>query len=128
MRLLRLYPRTAARPCSECQQWWYDDKGELLTRGGKPVPRPATSKPPCAKCPKVPPGTERPRPEAAVELTPEHVETYRFYRECRAVNEFPSDPIVRWAAAVIRRAEDLCDGVQSQRAQLTVLSLLRGAE
>lgn len=105
--------------------WWYGEDGEVLTRGGKPLPRPKGKGPPCGSCPKVPAGTESPGPEKAVELTAELRECYRFYRECRAVGAFPADPIVRWAAAVIRSAEDHCEKVQSHRTQLTVLSAVK---
>ncbi|AWM38132.1 hypothetical protein GobsT_37750 [Gemmata obscuriglobus] len=98
----------------------------MVTRGGQPLRRPRGSHPPCGKCPKVPAGTERPSPAEAVELTDQHRRTVRFYRECRAVGRFPDDPLVRWAAAVIRSAEDHCERVSSQRTQLAVLSALRG--
>lgn len=115
----------AARPCDECKTYLYDAAGEPVLRGGKPVRRPPGSPLPCANCPKIPPGTP-PLPENAVELTEEHRETVRFYRECRAVGQFPADPIVRWAAATLRAAEDHCDRVQATRTQLTVLTALKG--
>jgi hypothetical protein len=48
-------------------------------------------------------------PESAVELSEQHHQTYQFYRECVAVGHFPSDPRVRWAAAIIRATEDRCE-------------------
>lgn len=77
----------------------------MLTRGGKPVPRPPLSPTPCVRCPKIPPGRD-PKPESAAELTPQLAECYQHYLECRAVGDFPADPIVRTAAALIRQVED----------------------
>lgn len=87
------------------------------------MPRPPAAPLPCGACPKVPPKAE-PRPESAVELTPEHRETVRYYEECRAVGSFPDDPIVRWAARVLRSADDHCERSLATRTQLNVLTLL----
>jgi hypothetical protein len=121
-----LFPRVAARSCDECRHWWYDDRGEPVKRGGEPLRRPKTSRPPCGSCPKVPPGTPNPSPADAIELSEQHRQTVRHYRECRAVGRFPDDPLVRWAAAIIRSAEDHCERVSNQRAQLTALSAIKG--
>lgn len=80
----------------------------------------ATGSTPCAECPKIPArvigedGKEIPKLPAnaiklrphAVELTPRLVAAWLHYRECRAVGQFPDDPIVRSNAAEFRRAED----------------------
>lgn len=124
-RLTRLYPRIAALSCRDCVVNWYDADGKPVERGGKLLPRPAGSRPPCRTCPKIPPGTD-PRPENAVELSEEHRDTVRYYEECRAVGHFPDDPIVRWAARVLKNAADHCDKAEANRTQLTVLSVLRG--
>ncbi len=121
-----MYPKVAARSCEDCRRFMYDDKGDVLTRGGEPVKRPRGGRTPCATCPKVPAGTPSPSPAAAVELSEEHRQALRFYRECRATGEFPADPLVRFLAAAFRAAEDHCDKVHSHRSQLTVLSSLRG--
>ncbi|HEY1190381.1 MAG TPA: hypothetical protein VGE74_22295 [Gemmata sp.] len=97
-----------------------------MKRGGQALRRPANAPTPCGSCPKVPAGTERPSPAAAVELSEPHRQTVRFYRECKAVGRFPDDPIVRWAAAIIRSAEEHCERVAGQRNQLAMLSLLKG--
>ncbi len=123
-----MYPQIAARPCDECKQFLYDDRGNLMTRGGPggtPVARPKGSKPPCATCPKIPPGTERPGPEQAVELSADLRQAFQFYRECKAVGSFPNDPIVRWLSAQFAAAESHCDKVSAHRSQLTVLAAVR---
>lgn len=76
---------------------------------------------PCAKCPKIPDevydesgklisktvaNTKRVRPHAA-EFTPRIAQAYRHYRECRAVNQFPDDPIVRANAVHFQDAEEM---------------------
>lgn len=97
----------------------------MLTRRGEPVPRPPGAPTPCRTCPKVPPRSD-PRPESAVELSEEHRETVRYYEECRAVGHFPDDPIVRWAARVLRSAEDHVEKALAARSQLNVVTLMRG--
>lgn len=65
-------------------------------------------KPPCRSCPKVP--KDAPKvPESAVELSVRNLRAVSHYWECRAVNSFPDDPIVRRNAAIIRRVEDEYD-------------------
>jgi hypothetical protein len=51
-------------------------------------------------------GCPKGTPEVPLSLTPENQQAYRFDRECRAVNEFPNDPLVRRHAALIRAVEE----------------------
>jgi hypothetical protein len=88
----------------------YDDRGGSfggpLLRLGKMIPRAKGARTPCSYCPKIPQG--RPlEPASAVELSPHNAQAYQHYLECRAVGQFPDDPIVRRNAVVIRKAEDL---------------------
>jgi len=57
--------------------------------------------PPCrlSGCPK---GT----PENSIELSQKNLQAWHHYQECRAVGNFPDDPIVRRNAALIKRIED----------------------
>jgi hypothetical protein len=126
VRLALLHPRVAARPCDECRRWQYLPDGTVLTRGGRPVPRPAGAPTPCRTCPKVPPGAP-PVPESAVELGDQLQRAWEFYRECRAVGDFPADPLVRWLAARFRAAEDHCEKLATNRFQLAVISAVQGA-
>jgi hypothetical protein len=59
-------------------------------------------------CPKQPPdlSEELRTPFTAQELTEENWRAYLHYQECRAVNHFPDDPIVRRDSLIIRQAED----------------------
>jgi hypothetical protein len=49
-----------------------------------------------------------------------------FYRECRAVGQFPADPIVRWVASVVRPIEDAVEKAAQSRAQAAALGKLLG--
>lgn len=117
MRLILLHPEVASRSCEDCQRYAFDDwPGRFAAKpmtmaSGRIVLRATGSKPPCRACPKQPasvPEAER-SPATAAELSPRNAEAYRHYRECRAVGDFPADPIVRRNAAIIRDAEDESD-------------------
>ena len=104
MRLLILHPEISYRDCGDCQTYVYDEKkGERLMQFDKPMKRPPGNLPPCRMrkggCPK---GT----PEEPRSLTDQNWRAYQHYSECRAVGQFPADPIVRRNAAIIRQAED----------------------
>lgn len=101
--LLLSNPMVAIRDCGHCQEWNYDeDTGLVKIHHGQPVKRIKRIGPPCrgpAGCPK---GT----PENQRTLTNANANTYRHYRECRAVGVFPDDPIVRQNAVVILEVEE----------------------
>lgn len=113
---MTLHPAVAGRACGDCRRWMYDDInggfGPRTVRGGRPVPRVGPT--PCARCPKIPPGAA-PKPENAVELSPELAECIRFYRECKAVGSFPDDPLVRAAAVAVAAADDDVQRADSRR-------------
>lgn len=122
--LVLRHPEVAYRSCEHCQAWMYDhDSGEVVTdRNGKPQPRPKETKPPCgypgrwkdddhpqgSRCPKV-------SPESNSDLTPENQMAYQHYLECRAVNQFPDDAIVRRNAATIRQIEELVERIDRDK-------------
>lgn len=54
-------------------------------------------------------------PATALELDDRGYQAYQHYLECKAVGDFPDDPLVRANAAVIRQAEDLADRVYAAR-------------
>lgn len=121
-----LHPEVAARSCADCRTWLYRDEpgkfGEVVTRGGSRVRRPARSGPPCSWCPKTESVPEADRcPETAVELADENWQAWQHYRECQAVGSFPDDAIVRRNAAILAGAEKAAD----QLVQLN-LALLSG--
>ncbi len=129
-----MHPAVASRSCSDCKQWMYEDSGgnfgKLLTRRDKqPIPR-AKSKTgavntPCAFCPKIPEHIPDKIPENAVELTERNREAYDHYCECKAVSDFPNDPIVRHNAAIIRGVEDLVVRAEQQKLQMLTIKAAR---
>ena len=100
MALLFTAPQLAYRDCEHCRQWQYDEQtGEPLEAGGELRPRflPVL----CAKgrCPKLgPDGIRR-------DLTLRNWRAWVHFEECRAVGQFPDDPIVRRNARIISVAE-----------------------
>lgn len=104
MRLVLLHPQVAYRDCDHCQKYIYDEStGDVvLNRLDEPRERDAGCPPLCRTKKGCPKGT----PENPQSLTPENEMAYQHYRECRAVGEFPDDPVVRRNAAFIRSVED----------------------
>lgn len=106
----------------------HDDRGpgefgKVCTRAGKPSPRPKGSKPPCAWCPKIFPGDD-PNPDNAQELSETNQQVYRHYLECKAVGQWPADPICRYHARLCQSIEDVADKISQQRFGLTVLNTI----
>lgn len=102
------HPWIANRDCGLCQKYFFnEDTGTVnVGRDGKPELRAdygeGNCPPPCRTengCPK---GT----PEEPKSLNEHNQECYRHYCECRAVGQFPDDPVVRRNAAVIREIQD----------------------
>lgn len=121
MYLLLVHPEVATRDCNDCQKYVYDEKtGQRALFRGKPIPRPASTGPPCHygpdRCPKV-------SPDSGLALSDKHVITYNHYLECRAVGQFPDDAVVRRNARVIYVAEREAQEAKEYRR----LALLFGA-
>lgn len=107
-------PSVAARDCSHCRKFCYDEKtGEQQFRDAaktKPIER-GKAPPPCELsigCPK----GHWSDPKT---LSEKNWRAYIHYCECKAVGEFPSDPVVRQNAGIIRAVED---AAQRQRDDL----------
>lgn len=104
------------------------------TADGEPIPRTDPQTPTrCADCPKVPEWAKKQGKDwrelrtLAVEITPENAAAFQFYRECRAVNQFPDDSLVRWYAEIIRGQEDEAAAMPLDRmtaANLTLMQIL----
>ncbi len=112
------------RSCDDCKRWIYKDdesvpmseRGTVMQFGGKPMVRDLKLiPPPCYRCEKIPesvraniaPGVDGSM--HAVEPEERHRQAIDFHLECRAVNSWPDDALVRRHAALIepmiRRAE-----------------------
>lgn len=103
VRLQVLYPKVAATDCGYCTRWWHDPiTGETAQRGGRPVPRPAVAVRLCETEEGCPKGT----PEGARSLSERNRLAFLHYLECRAVGQWPDDPIVRRNARIIRNVID----------------------
>jgi hypothetical protein len=74
-------------------------------RAGLPVLRPKGVATPCLSCPKIPEGIPKTR-DNAIELSERNWLAYQHYLECRAVGQFPKDPIVRRNARILRAIID----------------------
>lgn len=90
-----------------------------MKRFGLPVLRPLSIPTPCRFCPKIPADKDK-TPEHAVELSDRNWRAYAHHMECRAVNSWPDDPIVRRNARIIRA---LLDEVDRQPMLLLIASL-----
>lgn len=119
-----LHPNWSARSCYTCLRWTHDpDGGSLYTRGGRAWPKDKRCATECAGCPKIPASAPEKTARYAEEFTDRLWLTYRFYRECRSVMSWPEDPIVRWAARVIRDVEDEVAEKRRNEMQLTMQTL-----
>jgi hypothetical protein len=89
-----------------CQKFvWNEETGRPVEhpRGsGLFLARPPGNRPPCRMAGV---GCLKGTPEESRELTNANRAAWRHYRECRAVGQFPDDPIVRRNAAIIREVE-----------------------
>lgn len=124
MRLVILHPEVAYRDCTDCEAFVYDEKtGKKLERQGKPVPRPRGTKAPCRLREN---GCAKGTPENSRTLTEANWQAYQHYSECRAVGQFPDDPIVRRNAAIIREAADSAERELALRIAGPIGALLGG--
>lgn len=81
-----------------------EDEGKVLTgQDGKPYPRPKGNVPPC-RMKGV--GCDKGTPEDQHVLSEQNRQAYQHWKECRAVGEFPDDPIVRQNAVIIQDVVD----------------------
>ena len=122
MRLEILHPEVADRDCLTCQQFQFDDAGNIeIGRDGQPERRPRGVLPPCRYTHK---GCPKGTPENQRSLTEQNRECWDHYRECRAVGVFPDDPLVRHHAALIRDVEDECNRVLEHRKIVQLVTAL----
>ncbi|MDB5312655.1 MAG: hypothetical protein JWO38_6857 [Gemmataceae bacterium] len=118
------------RPCGVCETYLFRDDGAVTRRAGLPVLRPAGTPTPCGKCAKVPAAARQQGlpwqdlRKLAEDLTPQNRAAWQFYRECRAVGSFPDDPLVRWAAVLIRDVEAVAERQPLERLTAAVAGLV----
>lgn len=94
-------PQFTKRTCEGCKAWWYDDDtGKVSTKNGKPLKRPEGTVLLCQTVEGCPVGT----PENPKRLSAKNRRAWNHYQECKAVGQFPDDPIVRRNAMVIEKA------------------------
>lgn len=101
--------------CADCQRWFYDDKWQLSTRGGQPVPRTKGTPTPCFRCPKSLDG----RPNPGAEMHGRNARIYELYLMIRAGMTMPDDLAVRRSCALIQL---VVDRVQMQNASVEPLA------
>lgn len=117
-----LHPEVAWRDCDSCQKFLYTDAGELsIGRDGLPELRARGCFAPCRYTRK---GCPKGTPENKRSLSEVNAQCWEHYRECRAVGQFPDDPLVRRHASLIREVEDFCHRQQDRERLAEVLGLL----
>lgn len=91
------------RTCNDCLLYQHnDDTGEIVMLGTERMRRPQNLgvSVPCFHCAKIPKKAPK-HWDHAIELTDQNWQAYTHWKQCRAVNQFPDDPIVRRNAAII---------------------------
>ncbi len=130
MALILFHPGIASRSCADCQRYVFDDDPDIggpvkLDRDELPMVRESYSETPCYRCPKTPSNLhpDKRTRATAVEMNERSMLAYQFYLECRAVGQFPNDPIVRLCAAAIRGVEDRYDRFQREKLSIQLETL-----
>jgi len=107
--LVLLYPQFCNRDCQHCLEWAYVDNnpasefyGRIEEHQGKPQKRHPKHLPLC----KTPEGCPKGTPEKPNTLSAKNMQAYIHYLECKAVGNFPDDPIVRRNARLIQQVVD----------------------
>ena len=97
------HPKIASRSCGDCIKYWYNEKtGQPTMEGPADNRRPMLRDgvPMCRTQTGCPKGT----PEQSKELSANNKWALRHHQQCKAVGQFPDDPIVRESAEIIERA------------------------
>jgi hypothetical protein len=120
VRLILLHPEVAFRSCDDCRKHIYNEQtGKREEHRGLPIVRPPGTFPPCQygpnRCPKE-------HPDAGYELTPDNLQVYQHYLECKATGRFPDDPLVARNAGVIRLVEDAVERGRTEAMRQAMLA------
>ena len=125
MQLLLLHPEVAFISCEHCQKYVYDittGRAEEWPPGsGMRQERPKGTTSPCVGNPKACPKVS---PDSGYELSDRNIQCFTHYRECRAIGEFPDDPLVRFHAGIIRSVEDDAERMERREFQVLLQSLI----
>jgi len=106
--LILAHPEVAGRDCGDCQKFVYDEKtGQRSVRGGLPILRPKSTKPPCGYGPD---RCAKGNPTAGRDLSLHNWQAWQHYLECRATGNFPDDRIVARNARIISSVESMVGG------------------
>ena len=117
-----LYPQFANRDCQHCLDHEYDEQtGIAKTFHGKPLKRHHKNPPLC----KTPEGCPKGTPEKPNTLTLRNRKAYIHYLECKAVNDFPDDPIVRMNARLIQGVLDQANEQKRINELITLMGVSR---
>jgi len=104
--LVLFHPEVAHRDCQHCLKYLYDEKtGKPRQHQEDFVERLATIPAPCRTKSGCPKGT----PENPKTLSLKNMYAYQHWRECKAVGDFPNDPIVRRHAAILQGLHDIAE-------------------
>ncbi len=116
-----LHPEVAYRDCQHCLKYQYDkDTGELVKdRFGRLEERWEACPPPCQTEDGCPKGT----PENSKALLPQMEECVQFYRECKAVGDFPKDDWVRMAALEISQIEKEAESILESKRWAALMAI-----
>ena len=121
--MMILHPEVAFRDCSDCLMYVYDEKtGKRSGKPDQPVARPRGTVAPCRFRDN---GCAKGTPEASRALSDRNWRAWQHYQECRAVGQFPDDPIVRRNASIILSVTESAEWELRSR-QLGPLSALIG--
>lgn len=120
MRLLLLHPLVAWRDCEHCLKYRYDEKTgkpETQRRSEELIPRDEAFPALCRTAKGCPKGT----PEQSKALTEQNLQAYEHHMECKAVGQFPDDPIVRRNAMLIEAVREQVAEFRRQEFETAVL-------
>lgn len=126
------------RSCLDCIRFAHDERGRKKVNPRTKQAYPNNGPTPCYACAKVPtvvhdadgkaiektPSNVKRLRLHAVEMTPRILQAWHHYRECRAVGQFPDDPIVRENAALFRDVEDELQNDRAAKREQTVFDAL----
>lgn len=127
--LVLQHPMLDARDCSHCREFFYDDDPQSPHYGFPRKKHNGTDElrkrdwscPPSCETPRGCPVGHHEKP---CRLTPENRQAYEHYLECKAIGDFPDDPIVRRNAAIIARAEQFHAESEQNKFHGTLLKVI----